>query len=500
MPFSAQSFALFIRSDWREAVGAGVPTTWGEMDALAEAFTTGDPDGNGEDDTHGYAVPGSTKRGYTSWYLSSFLWSGGGGFLDGEPGAFTPAVDSPESVEVLEWFQHTFCDGLVAPGAVTAETSQTHPVFYGGQAGIYFTGPYMMGVFDADLGAEKYEIVPLPAGEGGEAVSLAEGENVYLMAGSENQEGQERFAEFAASVEGQTIGMAGDTDGTIVRLPVNATVDMAEVRTDERWQTFQQIYQESGRYVPNVPEWTPFRQMAAETFNTVASDCEADPAAELGGLADEFAEELEGQERPADDVDRNRRPAGGTGPGGAAAAPPGPGAGRLRRTRFRDPAAALLLLLPALVIFTLFKFIPMGRAVQMSLFEVRPYLGDRWVGMDNYRHVLTDPDFLDAMWHTAVIAVTQTAGAMLLGLVIALLLEGTARHLWFVRTAVFLPTIVTMAVVAEVWRVLYYPAPDGVVNSVLAWIGLGPSQFLNSADTSLSSVIAVGIWRHAPTT
>ncbi|WP_199041818.1 carbohydrate ABC transporter permease [Glycomyces salinus] len=172
--------------------------------------------------------------------------------------------------------------------------------------------------------------------------------------------------------------------------------------------------------------------------------------------------------------------------------------GRLRRTRFRDPAAALLLLLPALVIFTLFKFIPMGRAVQMSLFEVRPYLGDRWVGMDNYRHVLTDPDFLDAMWHTAVIAVTQTAGAMLLGLAIALLLEGTARHLWLVRTAVFLPTIVTMAVVAEVWRVLYYPAPDGVVNSVLAWIGLGPSQFLNSADTSLSSVIAVGIWRHAP--
>lgn len=295
VPFSAQSFALFIRSDWREAVGAEVPTTWGEMDALAEAFTTGDPDGNGEDDTHGYAVPGSTKRGYTSWYLSSFLWSGGGGFLDGEPGAFNPAVDSPESVEVLEWFQHTFCDGLVAPGAVTAETSQTHPVFYGGQAGIYFTGPYMMGVFDADLGAEKYEIVPLPAGEGGEAVSLAEGENVYLMAGSENQEGQERFAEFAASVEGQTIGMAGDTDGTIVRLPVNATVDMAEVRTDERWQTFQQIYQESGRYVPNVPEWTPFRQMAAETFNTVASDCEADPAAELGGLADEFAEELAGQ-------------------------------------------------------------------------------------------------------------------------------------------------------------------------------------------------------------
>lgn len=295
VPFSAQSFALFIRSDWREAVGAEVPTTWEEMDALAEQFTTGDPDGNGDDDTYGYAVPGSTKRGYTSWYLSSFLWSGGGGFLSGEPGSYSPAVDSPESVEVLEWFQDTFCDGLVAPGAVTAETSQTHPVFEGGQAGIYLTGPYMMARFDENLGADKYEIAPLPAGPGGEAASLAEGENVYLMAGSENEDGQEAFAEFATSPEGQAIGMAGDTDGTIVRLPVNSTVDMAEVREDERWQVFQQIYQDSGRYVPNVPEWTPFRQSAADSFNAIASDCGADPAAELGELASEFESELQDQ-------------------------------------------------------------------------------------------------------------------------------------------------------------------------------------------------------------
>ena len=69
VPFSAQSFALFIRKDWREKLGIAQPTTWDELDDLANAFTTKDPDGNGKADTYGYVIPGSTKRGYTSLVL-----------------------------------------------------------------------------------------------------------------------------------------------------------------------------------------------------------------------------------------------------------------------------------------------------------------------------------------------------------------------------------------------------------------------------------------------
>ena len=49
-----------------------------------------------------------------------------------------------------------------------------------------------------------------------------------------------------------------------------------------------------------------------------------------------------------------------------------------------------------------------------------------------------------------------------------------ARHLWFVRTAVFLPTVAAMAVVAEVWRILYYPAPDGRHQHHPGLVGHGP--------------------------
>jgi multiple sugar transport system permease protein len=140
----------------------------------------------------------------------------------------------------------------------------------------------------------------------------------------------------------------------------------------------------------------------------------------------------------------------------------------------------------------------MARAVQMSFYEVRPYLGDRWVGTGNFTTVAGDDVFVRAVGQTVLLAVGQTAGSLVIGLVLALVLEGQARSLWFVRTAVFLPTVAAMAVVAELWRILYYPAADGAINTILGWAGFGPSQFLNSQDTALASVMGVGIWRGAP--
>ena len=167
-------------------------------------------------------------------------------------------------------------------------------------------------------------------------------------------------------------------------------------------------------------------------------------------------------------------------------------------SRGRRHLSAWLFLAPALVIFAGFKFVPMARAIEMSVYEVRPYLGDQWVGLAKYREVLTDAAFVTAIWQTGLLAVGQTGGALAVGLVLALVLEGSARHLWLLRTAVFLPTVAAMAVVAEVWRILYYPSADGVLNSILGWTGLGPSPFLNSEDSALASVLLVGVWRGAP--
>ncbi|WP_329114581.1 carbohydrate ABC transporter permease [Streptomyces sp. NBC_01465] len=157
-----------------------------------------------------------------------------------------------------------------------------------------------------------------------------------------------------------------------------------------------------------------------------------------------------------------------------------------------------LFLAPALLLFLYFKFIPMFNAITMSFQEVQPYLGNKWVGADNYKTVLTSDGFREAAWHTVVLAVGQTAGCLVLGLALALLMEGQSRRLGFIRSAAFLPVVVPIAVVAELWRIMYHPTGDGMINSLLGLFGSSPSGFINDPHTSMASIMVTGIWRGAP--
>src|SRR5437764_11923867 len=168
---------------------------------------------------------------------------------------------------------------------------------------------------------------------------------------------------------------------------------------------------------------------------------------------------------------------------------------RRRRLQWTIP---WLFLAPALILFLYFKIMPLLQGVKMSFYDVRPYLGDRYVGWGNYADATTQPLFTQAIWQTILLAVGTTAGSIVLGFLLAILVERPARHLWLVRTAAFLPVVTTMAVVAEVWKVMYYPDKSGALNTILGWIGVGPEPFLQSPHQALGSVIAVGIWRGAP--
>jgi multiple sugar transport system permease protein len=157
-----------------------------------------------------------------------------------------------------------------------------------------------------------------------------------------------------------------------------------------------------------------------------------------------------------------------------------------------------MFLAPALLFAVTFKFIPMFEGIRMSLYKVQPFLGDEWVGLQNYGTVLTDQRFLTALGHTLVLGIGQTVGALVVGFGLALLLEGQARTLWVLRTAVFLPVVTAVAVIGEIWRILYFPTDTGFINGILGTFGLGPFSFLSSPDSSLGSVMAVGIWAGAP--
>lgn len=175
-----------------------------------------------------------------------------------------------------------------------------------------------------------------------------------------------------------------------------------------------------------------------------------------------------------------------------------PPAGPCRRRPQTRWWTVWLFLAPAMLLFIYFKFIPMFAGIQMSFQNVRPFLGNQWIGLENYESVFTDSRFHDAIGHTLILGIGQSIGAVVGGLILALLLEGASRTLWFVRTAAFLPVVTATAVIGEVWRIIYFPAPNGFLNSTIGLVGLDPIRWLEDPAVALYSVMAVGIWQGAP--
>ncbi|GAA3597146.1 sugar ABC transporter permease [Nonomuraea rosea] len=168
------------------------------------------------------------------------------------------------------------------------------------------------------------------------------------------------------------------------------------------------------------------------------------------------------------------------------------------QVRWRGTLIAWLFLAPALLLFLYFKFIPMFVGLWKSFFKVQTFLGDEWVGLSNYQTIIADDEFAAAVGHSALLALGTTAGSLVLGLFLALLIEGPARYLWFVRTAAFLPVVTTMAAVAEVWRIMFHPGGTGMLNTIIGWVGVDPQPWLGSEHSSLWSIMLMSIWRGTP--
>jgi multiple sugar transport system permease protein len=157
-----------------------------------------------------------------------------------------------------------------------------------------------------------------------------------------------------------------------------------------------------------------------------------------------------------------------------------------------------LFLAPAIVLLAVFRFWPTVWGVYLSFFDVRPYLGNQWIGFANFSRAFGDPALISAVWHTVFDALASVVGSAFLGFCLALLLEGPARHLRLLRTAAFLPVVIAMVAAAELWNELLYPGGTGAVNTLLGDFGVGPQQFLSSPHEALASVIGVQIWKAAP--
>ncbi|WP_114854650.1 carbohydrate ABC transporter permease [Brachybacterium sp. YJGR34] len=177
-----------------------------------------------------------------------------------------------------------------------------------------------------------------------------------------------------------------------------------------------------------------------------------------------------------------------------------PRRGRSRRGG-AEARAGLLLSLPFVILFLVFTAWPVVQSMIMSftdmrITDIRSPFAVEFVGLENYLTAFQDPVFRRAAANTAVFVLVGVPLTIAAGLAAALALDrGVGKLRAVYRVGFYTPVITSIVAVAVVWRFLLQPE-NGLVNTVLAWVGIDGPHWLGDQRTALLSLIVMAVWRN----
>ncbi|PSL06012.1 carbohydrate ABC transporter membrane protein 1 (CUT1 family) [Haloactinopolyspora alba] len=169
---------------------------------------------------------------------------------------------------------------------------------------------------------------------------------------------------------------------------------------------------------------------------------------------------------------------------------------RRRRTPLerREAFAGVVFVLPVLIIFLMFRFLPIAGAGGMSLTEYAINGEATFLGAENYQRLLND----DVFWHSLGVTVLYVAVfvpmILVVAMVAALLLESIVKLNGLFRSLLFLPYVTSFVMAGIIWTWIY--SSDGPINSVLSAIDLPAIGFITGDQILvLASLALVSVWK-----
>lgn len=172
-----------------------------------------------------------------------------------------------------------------------------------------------------------------------------------------------------------------------------------------------------------------------------------------------------------------------------------------------------LCLAPAAASIFVWSYYPLGKGLVIAFQDFRFLHGSRWVGLDNFIGVFSQPVFYRSIWNSFVYVGLSILIGFFLPIFLALALNEIPRAKVFFRTVFYLPAMTSSIIVAFLWRQFYDktdagllnsllgPVIEHVVNPVLHIFGQGPwptaNDWLGSPSLAMFAVVLPGIWAGA---
>jgi len=156
---------------------------------------------------------------------------------------------------------------------------------------------------------------------------------------------------------------------------------------------------------------------------------------------------------------------------------------------------AWLMLVPAIILMVTFLIIPIILTFGLAFTNARLISPEpaRFIGLDNFVRLFSSPTFWRSLQNTVVFALVIVPVQSAIALGLALLINAKVRGVNFFRTVYFLPVVTSMVVVSMLWLFMYQP--NGLINVVLAKVGIEGPDWLGDPRTALFSIIVLSIWQ-----
>jgi multiple sugar transport system permease protein len=152
-------------------------------------------------------------------------------------------------------------------------------------------------------------------------------------------------------------------------------------------------------------------------------------------------------------------------------------------------------MVPSFLILGAFVIYPIVQSLIYSFQNVTIGGPSQWIGLGNYVTLVKDPQFWNALRITLEFTVSSVAILVVVGFVLALLLQQEGIVIRIVRSIFFFPTIVSLVTIGLVWKFLLDPN-IGFVGGISDFLGLPPVAWLQSTSLALPTVIFVNIWKN----
>ena len=163
----------------------------------------------------------------------------------------------------------------------------------------------------------------------------------------------------------------------------------------------------------------------------------------------------------------------------------------------RGSLSTLVFLVPLLLVFGIFSWIPIGRAVVMSFQETNLVTPATFVGLQNFRDVLADPLLWTAVKNTLYFALLALLFGYPVPLVAAVLMSEVRRFKGLYSALAYLPVVIPPVVAVLLWKFFYDASPNGVFNTILGTVGIGPVSWLQDSGSAMPALVLEATWAAA---